>query len=133
MQDSIPWYRFSTSGSRDTDPGEVTEAVGDADPVKSTSLGLRNIRRTMNLLMPAAIRPGEDNAELSELYDRLIDQWVVEMEHVVNVVGGSNRARNTAASLGRDSFPLQHRGSAMPSTFWREMHFKRRDIYSIPK
>ena len=75
MQDSIPWYRFSTSGSRDTDPGDVTEAIGDADPVKSTSLGLRNIRRTMKLLMPAAIRRGEDNAELSELYDKLIDQW----------------------------------------------------------
>ena len=106
MQDSIPWYRFSTSGSRDTDPGDVTEAVGDADPVKSTSLGLRNIRRTMNLLMPAAIRPGEDNSELSELYDRLIDQWVVEMEHVVNVVGGSESREKYGGQLGPRFIPV---------------------------
>ncbi len=88
MQDSVPWYRFSTFGSRDTDPGDETEAVGDADAVKSTSLGIRNIRRTMALLMPAAVRRGEDNSDLVELYEKLVDQWATEMEHVVNVVGG---------------------------------------------
>ena len=106
MQDSIPWYRFSTSGSRDTDPGDVTEAIGDADPVKSTSLGLRNIRRTMNLLMPAAIRRGEDNAELSELYDKLIDQWATELEHVVNLVGGSESREKYGGQLGPRFTPV---------------------------
>jgi len=106
MQDSIPWYRFSTSGSRDTDPGDETEAVGDADPVKSTSLGLRNIRRTMQVLMPAAIRPGEDNSELTELYDRLIDQWATEMEHVVNVVGGSDSREKYGGQLGPRFVPV---------------------------
>ena len=106
MQDSIPWYRFSTSGSRDTDPGDETEAVGDADPVKSTSLGLRNIRRTMQVLMPAAIRPGEDNSELTELYDRLIDQWATEMEHVVNIVGGSDSREKYGGQLGPRFVPV---------------------------
>lgn len=106
MQDSVPWYRFSTSGSRDTDPGDATEAIGDADPVKSTSLGLRNIRRTMNLLMPAAIRRGEDNAELSELYDKLIDQWATELEHVVNLVGGSESREKYGGQLGPRFTPV---------------------------
>ncbi|MEO8192354.1 MAG: zinc-dependent metalloprotease [Gemmatimonadales bacterium] len=88
-QDSVPWYRFSTWGANDSDPGDETEAVGDADAVKSTALGLRNIRRIVPLLMSAALRRGEDNSELAELYDRLLDQWATEMEHVVNVVGGS--------------------------------------------
>ena len=32
-QDKTPWLRFSTADSRGSDPGENTEAVGDADAV----------------------------------------------------------------------------------------------------
>jgi hypothetical protein len=106
MQDSVPWYRFSTQNSRDSDPGDETEAVGDADPVKSTGLGLRNIRRTMQLLMPATLRPGEDNSDLSELYDKLLDQWAIEMEHVVNVVGGSYSREKYGSQLGPRFTPV---------------------------
>ena len=106
MQDSIPWYRFSTPGSRDADPGEEAEAVGDADPVRSTSLGLRNIRRTMKLLMPAAIRPGEDNSDLAELYEKLVDQWATEMEHVVNLVGGVQSREKYGGQLGPRFIPV---------------------------
>lgn len=106
VQDSIPWYRFSTSGSRNADPGEEAEAVGDADPVRSTSLGLRNIRRTMSLLMPAALRPGEDNSDLTELYDRLVDQWATEMEHVVNLVGGAESREKYGGQPGPRFTPV---------------------------
>jgi hypothetical protein len=106
MQDSIPWYRFSTSGSRDVDPGDESEAIGDADAVKSTSLGLRNIRRTMAFLMPATLRPTEDNSELAEIYDKLVDQWATEMEHVVNVVGGSETRERYGGQLGPRFTPV---------------------------
>jgi len=106
MQDSVPWYRFSTPGTRDSDPGEETEAVGDADPVRSTSLGIRNIRRTMSLLMPATIRRGEDNADLAELYDKLVDQWATEMEHVVNLVGGSESREKYGSQPGPRFTPV---------------------------
>ena len=33
QQDATPWLRFSTEGSAGTDPGELTEAVGDEDAV----------------------------------------------------------------------------------------------------
>ena len=36
QQDTIPWFRFSTSDSRN-DPENLTEAVGDQDAVRSTS------------------------------------------------------------------------------------------------
>jgi hypothetical protein len=106
MQDSIPWYRFSTSGSRDVDPGDESEAVGDADAVKSTALGIRNIRRTMAFLMPAALRPTHDNSELAELYDKLVDQWATEMEHVVNVVGGFESREKYGGQLGPRFTPV---------------------------
>ncbi|HVF40857.1 MAG TPA: zinc-dependent metalloprotease, partial [Gemmatimonadaceae bacterium] len=75
LQDTIPWYRFTTSGDRNADPFDESEAVGDADAVKSTGFGIRNIRRVMPLLFSAAVRSGEDNTELTELYERLLDQW----------------------------------------------------------
>jgi hypothetical protein len=106
MQDSIPWYRFSTSGSRDSDPGDQSEAVGDADPVKSTALGLRNIRRVMALLMPATLRRGEDNSDLDELYDKLVDQWSTELEHVASIVGGSDSREKYGSQLGPRFTPV---------------------------
>src|SRR5215831_17529277 len=49
-QDKTPYLRFSTSGSRGSDPGENTEAVGDADAVKSTGYGLKNLQKVANML-----------------------------------------------------------------------------------
>ena len=88
MQDSIPWYRFSTANDKGADPGSETEAVGDADPVKSTEAGLRNIQRIMPMLIPATVHPGEDNDDLDEMYGSLISQWRREIGHVANLVGG---------------------------------------------
>jgi hypothetical protein len=90
QQDTIPWFRFSTSNSSGSDPGEETEAIGDADAVKSTSLGIRNIKRIMPMLMTATVHPAEDNDDLTEIYSRLIAQWRNEVNHVVNVIGGSS-------------------------------------------
>jgi hypothetical protein len=106
MQDSVPWYRFSTSGSRNTDPGDQTEAVGDADAVKSTGLGIRNIRRTVPILMSAALKRGEDNSELRELYEDLVEQWAEEMEHVVNVVGGTDSRERYGGQPGPRFTPI---------------------------
>ena len=94
MQDSIPWLRFGhsteVSTTANVDPGDETEAVGDADAVKATGYGLRNIRRTVPMLLAMTTRPTEDNSELRELYVRLVNQWRIELTHVANVVGGSN-------------------------------------------
>jgi hypothetical protein len=106
MQDTVPWYRFTTSGSRGIDPGEASEAVGDADAVESTRLGLLNIRRTMPLLMTAALRRGEDNADLLELYDRLLDQWSTELEHVAHIIGGSESREKYGGQLGPRFAPI---------------------------
>jgi hypothetical protein len=42
-QDEKPYLRFSTADSRGSDPGELTEAVGDADAVQATTLGIKNL------------------------------------------------------------------------------------------
>ena len=87
MQDTIPWYRFSANNEFGAF-GTQSEAVGDADPVKSTALGFRNIQRVVGYIGGAAITAGEDNADLRELYDRTVQQWGTEGNHVATLVGG---------------------------------------------
>lgn len=122
-QDEKPWLRFSTSGAQGAVAGELTEAVGDADPVYSTGLGLKNLRRVAKLLVPAAVQEGEDFSELEDLYNNLIRQWTLEVNHVVAVVGGmeghekyggqegvrfeplpAERQREAVAFLNREAF-----------------------------
>jgi hypothetical protein len=101
-QDSTPWYRFSTANSNGADPGEETEAVGDADPVKSTGMGMKNLQRVSKLLMPAtAWKEGETYEDLSELYGRMLSQWQLEMNHVAGVIGGFNSQEKVVGQEGR--------------------------------
>ena len=101
-QDDKPWLRFSTSNSNGADPGEETEAVGDADPVTSTALGVKNLERVEKMLMPAtAWKEGETYDDLSELYGRMISQWSTEMTHVAGVVGGLNSQEKVVGQEGR--------------------------------
>jgi hypothetical protein len=89
QQDQTPWFRFSTEGSAGSDPGELTEAVGDEDAVLSTTLGLKNLERVAAMLIPATTtRPGEPFTDLEEIYGRVLGQWSLEMNHVAAIVGG---------------------------------------------
>ena len=101
-QDDKPWLRFSTANAAGSDPGEETEAVGDADPVKSTALGLKNLRRVEKMLMPAAAwKEGETYEDLAELYGRMLSQWTLEMNHVASLVGGFNSQEKVVGQEGR--------------------------------
>ena len=88
-QDNTPWFRFSTDNSAGSDPGELTEAIGDADAIKSTALGVKNLQRVAKMLMPATTaKAGEPYDDLAELYGRMLGQWTLEMNHVAAIVGG---------------------------------------------
>jgi hypothetical protein len=88
-QDATPYLRFSTDRSNGTDPGENTEAVGDADAVYSTGMGVKNLHRVMDMVVSASTaKSGEPYDDLSELYGRILGQWVNEMGHVAVIVGG---------------------------------------------
>ena len=74
-----------------SDPGDLTEAVGDADAIKSSALGLKNLQRVARLLIPATTaKEGESYENLAELYGRMLGQWTLEMNHVAAIVGGFN-------------------------------------------
>ena len=88
-QDRTPWFRFSTPGAAGSDPGELTEAVGDADALKSTALGVKNLQRVARMMLTATTtQKGDPYEDLSELYGRMLGQWTLEMNHVAALVGG---------------------------------------------
>jgi len=89
-QDAKPYLRFSTADARGSDPGENTEAVGDGDAIASTTLGIKNLKRVADMLLPAASQPGEPYDDLEELYARMLGQWATELNHVTGIVGGFN-------------------------------------------
>ena len=106
QQDSVPWLRFSTSQSQGADYAEETEAVGDADAVKSTGYGLRNIKRVVPMLIPATERATGNNEDLEALYSAVVDQWTAEMNHVANIVGGAETREKYATQPGARFVPL---------------------------
>ncbi len=99
-QDSKPWLRFSTADTRGSDPGENTEAVGDADAVASTALGIKNLQRVADMLLPATSHPGEPYDDLLEIYGRMLGQWATELNHVAAIVGGFNSQQKHAGQDG---------------------------------
>jgi len=99
-QDTKPWLRFSTADSRGSDPGENTEAVGDADAVVATGLGIKNLKRVAEMLLPATSHPGEPYDDLEELYGRMLGQWATELTHVTTIVGGFNSQQKHAGQDG---------------------------------
>ncbi|HEX8271399.1 MAG TPA: zinc-dependent metalloprotease [Longimicrobiaceae bacterium] len=123
-QDTKPYLRFSTVGSGGADPGDHVEAVGDADPVYSTGMGIRNIRRTVPMLIRATVREGEDFADLRELYTRLIGQWRTELSHVPIVVGGVESQEKRGGQEGVRFTPVSRARQQAAVRFLNENAFR---------
>ena len=130
MQDTIPWYRFSENNEGGF--GTLSEAVGDADPVKSTGLGFRNIRRVVTYLSAAAMRPGENNDDLRELYDRTVGQWATEANHVATVVGGASVQYKSGSQSGAVYTPLSRARQQEAMRFINENVFQTPSYLIVP-
>ena len=123
MQDTVPWYRFS-AGNSFGGFGTQSEAVGDADPVKSTGYGFKNIERVMGYVVAAGTRPMEDNELVKELYDRTVSQWATEAGHPVTVVGGGTVQYKSGSQPGPVYVSLSRARQADAVKFLNEKVFK---------
>ena len=123
MQDTVPWYRFSANNEFGG-YGTLNEAVGDADPVKSTTLGFRNLERVVSYIPGAAIQRGEDNSDLRELYDRTVNQWATEAGHVATVVGGASEQYKSGSQPGPVYVPLNRARQAEAVRFLNDQVFR---------
>jgi hypothetical protein len=123
-QDTTPWYRFSTSRAAGSDPGDLTEAVGDADAITSTALGVKNLQRVAKMLMSATTtKKGEPYDDLAELYDRMLAQWTLEMNHVAAIVGGFYSQEKHVGQEGPIFRPVPRERQKLAVTFLTEHAF----------
>jgi len=123
MQDTVPWYRFSANNAYGAF-GTQSEAVGDADPVKATTLGFKNIERVMNILKNAATSPMEDNSDLLELYNRTVGQWANEANHVATMVSGATVQYKSGGQTGSVYTPIPKEKQAEAVKFLNENVFR---------
>ncbi len=124
VQDTTPWLRFSTSGAAGSDYGELTEAVGDADAIKSSALGVKNLQRVAKMLMPATTsKTGEPYEDLSELYGRMLGQWTLEMNHVAAIVGAFDSQTKYVGQEGRIFTPVTKERQKLAMNFLAENAF----------
>jgi hypothetical protein len=122
-QDSVPWYRFSARNDFGN-YGTQSEAVGDADPVKSTALGFKNIERVMGYVVEAGTRPEEDNSLLEALYNRTVGQWTTEATHSTNVIGGGTVWYKSGSQKGPVYVPLSRARQVAAVRFLNENVFE---------
>jgi hypothetical protein len=125
VQDAQPWLRFSTAGHNGSDPGDQREAVGDADAVASSTLGMKNLQRVGKLLLTATTtKKGENYDELEEVYGRLLGQWVLEMNHVTSIVGGFDSQQKHVGQEGVRFTPVPRARQVGAVKFLLENAFK---------
>lgn len=124
VQETTPWLRFSTADAMGTDPGEQTEAVGDADAVKATALGTKNLKRVMEMLPKATLKPGEDFEKLGHLYAATLGQWGRELGHVANIVGGYDSEPKVGTAPGVRFTPVTKARQAEAVKFLNDNLFK---------
>jgi len=87
LQDSIPWYRFNESKFEVIGPAKTDEVVETNDPVRSTSMALRNLERAITMI-PSATLNEKGNTRLFRLYNKSVDLWYHHLNHVASVIGG---------------------------------------------
>lgn len=87
-QEEFPWLRFTVPGAT-ADPEAQTEAVGNADAVRATQLGMLNLERVVASLIPVAEVPGRNYDELNTLYGQAVGQWGRYMGHVAAIIGAA--------------------------------------------
>jgi hypothetical protein len=102
-----PMLRFGGEDEAALVDPTVTSYVLGSDPIGAADLGLRNVDRIMDLLVPAAARPGRDYAQLAELYEMLMIHRYRQLDAVARLVGGVMETRYEAGRGGLPFVPAE--------------------------
>jgi len=96
-------YRYVPQQFGSVDPRAQTEDLSD-DPVRASGYAVANLKRVVPNLVAWTTRPGQDYADLEELYGETVGMWSQYMGHVVTIIGGVNVDFKTAEQSG----PVYH-------------------------
>jgi hypothetical protein len=98
-----PWLRFGgEDGPATVDPTVLTENIGD-DAINATLLGLKNLDRVVDKLVPATTRIGEDYTVLQDAYQAVLSHRARWFGAVAKQVGGVVESR-TLGGRGTEAF-----------------------------
>tara|TARA_R110002033_G_scaffold154167_2_gene190598 strand:+ start:5502 stop:7817 length:2316 start_codon:yes stop_codon:yes gene_type:complete len=86
-QDSIPWYRYNIGQEELVGPGATNDVVESTNPIESTKLGLKNMKRVLELL-PEINKNQSDYSLIERLYEKVLGLWFRQMRQVLSLVGG---------------------------------------------
>jgi hypothetical protein len=92
-------YRYVSQGLGSGDPRNQTEDLGD-DPVKATAYGVKNYKKMIPQLVAWTTKPGDDYADLQEVYEESVGRWAGMMGHVETLIGGVTVDLKTADISG---------------------------------
>ena len=85
--DEEPWKTF-IRGVYGISPQLYSNAVDSDDPIIASSLGLLNLRRTLDLLEDATLHEDGGVHLLEQAYFQTLERWETLMGHVATLVGG---------------------------------------------
>jgi hypothetical protein len=123
-QDSIPWHRYGVPDDFGAIPFTAySEAVGDADAIKSTELGIRNLKRLVPMLLPATTQELEDVSMTKEAYGRLVGQFTTELRHVATIPGSSTGQEKYGSQAGARFTPVPRAQQKAAVAFLRDQLF----------
>lgn len=105
LQDSCPWYRYNNEKYEIIGPASTNQVVDNDNPVKSTRMALKNLKKVIELL-PEVNRGQKDNARLERLYDKALNLWYHHMRHVVSLIGGYDIFYKSLNQRGRTYTPI---------------------------
>jgi hypothetical protein len=92
-------YRYLAQSYSGIDPRAQTEDLGD-DPVRASGYAVANLKKVVPNLVQWTTRPGEDFADLTELYSETLGMWSQYMGHVTTLIGGVYVEYKTADQAG---------------------------------
>lgn len=105
QQDSIAWLRYNNLGYKVTGPDSTNEVVENTDPIRSTQLGLLNIKKVIELI--SVINQNQkDNSLQKRLYSKTIKLWYEEMSHVLSLIGGFTTQYKSGSQTGNVYTPI---------------------------
>jgi hypothetical protein len=95
-----PWLRYSGERLTSlTDPMVKTENIG-SDPILATQLGLRNLDRVVQYLLPIVDGSEAPDKLMPELYSRVLQQRYEWFSSVMKMVGGTVEVASPAGRGG---------------------------------
>ena len=125
QQDTVPWFRYGIPDDFGAFPYTAySEAVGDDDAVKSTTMGIRNLKRLVPMLVPATTAATEDVSYTREGYGRLIGQFTTEVRHVATIVGSSTGQEKYGSQPGDRFVPIPRERQKAAVAFVQDNMFK---------